>query len=308
MIFEGLIVSLIQFTGKGFTFSGIMGNIYADATTLNGASRIGGTLVSANTAGSFFSLLITPAFSILMTGMKRMYKRVALIAFACGTIGLILTGSRGAWLATFISFLIFGAVAIRKGWLSSRIVIAGVVIILLITVLFYSPVYDRIFGYDAGAAASRIPQYEVALQIIQDHPILGVGANNYPNVQRRYAGLDPDNKLFMWAVHNKYLLVFAESGFFGLLFFVSFLASKIRLGFRIANSKDTLLSPLALGFASAIIGQMAHMFLDVFHGRPQVQLLWLIAGLLLAMSFIRDFDVKNATTAVECTGKANFQE
>jgi O-antigen ligase len=292
LILESLIIVLMQVVGRGFSFAGIMGNIYAESTSLEGVSRIGGTLISANTAGSYLSMLLVPAFSIMLTKLKKPYKWLGLIAFTCGAIALILTGSRGAWLAAFISFVIFGIVSFRRGWLDLRIVVIGAVIGILIGLAFYTPIYDRIFGYDAGAAAGRIPQYQVAFQIIKDHPFFGVGANNYPVIQPRYLGYDSSNKVFRWAVHNKYLLVWAETGFLGLLFFVLFLISTLRQGFKIARIEDHLLSPLALGFTAAIAGQMVHMFFDVFHSRPQVQLLWLIAGLLLVMSYVQ-FPAKN---------------
>lgn len=287
LILESLIIMLMQVVGQGFTFAGIMGNIYAGSTTPGGVSRIGGTLISANAAGSYLSLLLAPAFSIMLTKLKRPYKWLGLIAFICGMIALILTGSRGAWLALFISFLIFGIVSFRRGWLDLRIVVIGAVIGILIGLVFFSPIYERIFGYDAGAAAGRIPQNQVAFQIIKDHPFFGVGANNYPVIQQRYLALDPNNTVFRYAVHNKYLLVWAETGFLGLLFFILFLISTLRQGFKISRFEDQLLSPLALGFTAAIAGQMVHMFFDVFHGRSQVQLLWLVAGLLLVMSYVQ---------------------
>jgi O-antigen ligase len=283
---ESLIIMLQQVVGQDFSFAGIKGHIYANSATPEGVSRIGGTLVSANTAGSYVSLLLAPAFSIILTNLKKPYKWLGMVAFICGAIALILTGSRGAWIATFISFTIFGLISFRKEWLDLRVVVFAVIIGVLFSILFFTPLYERIWGYDFGAAGSRVPQYQVALQIIHDHPVFGVGANNYPFVQKQYLALNPNESVFRWAVHNKYLLVWAETGIFGLLFFVLFLISTIRQGSRITKFNDPFLSPLALGFAAAITGQMAHMFFDVFHGRPQVQLLWVIAALLMVMRYI----------------------
>jgi len=287
LIAESLIIMLMQVIGQGFNFAGIMGNIYSGPSNPGGISRIGGTLQSANSAGSYLSMLMPLAFSILLTKLKRPYKWLGLIAFICGVVALILTGSRGAWLGSSISFLAFGIFSFRRGWLDSRIVVIGAVIGIIISLIFFTPIYQRIFGYDAGAAAGRITQYQVAFQIIRDYPVFGVGANNYAAIQRLYVALDSGEKVFRWAVHNKYLLVWAETGFLGLLFFVLFLISTIRQGFKITRIEDRLLSPLALGLSAAIIGQMVHMFFDVFHGRTQVQLLWLIAGLLMIMSFVQ---------------------
>ena len=49
------------------------------------------------------------------------------------------------------------------------------------------------------------------------------------------------------------------------------------------RSADPLIAPLGLGFTAAIIGQMGHMFFDVFHSRPQVQSLWIVAAVVAAM-------------------------
>jgi putative inorganic carbon (HCO3(-)) transporter len=284
LIGESLIIMLMQVMGQEFSFAGIRGNIYASAATPEGVSRIGGTLVSANTAGSYLSLLLAPAFSILVTQVNKPYKWIGAAAFICGVIALVLTGSRGAWIATFISFILFGIFAFRRGWLEFRVVVISAAIGILIGTLFYGPLYERIFGYDSGSAASRTQQYQVALQIIKDHPVFGVGANNYPNALRLYLAQNPNNSVFRWAVHNKYLLVWAETGIFGLIFFLMFLISTIRQGFKIVQANDIFLSPLALSFAAAIAGQTVHMFFDVFHGRPQVQLLWLVAALVMVMS------------------------
>jgi hypothetical protein len=47
-----------------------------------------------------------------------------------------------------------------------------------------------------------------------------------------------------------------------------------------------LLAPLALGFTAGLIGQTVHMNADIFQSRPQVQLLWLVAALLVAMESV----------------------
>ncbi len=286
LISESLIIMLMQLTGQGFSLTGIKGNIYSEASTPEGFSRIGGTLISANAAGSYLSLLLVPGFSFLLTKLNKPYKLLAIIAFITGVIALILTGSRGAWIATFTSFILFGFVAFRKGWLASRIVIIGAVIGIFISLLFYTPIYQRIFGYDAGAAAGRVSQYQVAFEIIKNRPIFGVGANNYPFILQSYLAFNPDKDVFRWAVHNKYLLVWAETGLFGLLFFVLFLLSTIRQGFKITQIGDRVFSPLALGFTTAVVGHMVHMFFDVFHGRSQVQLLWLVAALIMVLSYL----------------------
>lgn len=283
LILESLVIMLVWVSGKGFSIPGIIANVYASAAPSGGAARIGGTLVSANTAGSYVSLLLAPAVSILLARTHPLIKWLSAFAAGFGAIALVLTGSRGAWLAAFLSFLIFCFVSVRKGWVNKKVIFAIGLVGVLIALVLSPIILERIFGDDAAAAEARIPQYLVAWRIIKAHPVFGVGANNYFFVLQRYLTADPNNVVFRWVVHNKYLLVWAETGIFGLLFFILFLVSTIRTGFKVVHTYDDLLSPLALGFASAIVGQMVHMFFDVFHSRPQVQLLWLVAGLLIVM-------------------------
>jgi len=113
--------------------------------------------------------------------------------------------------------------------------------------------------------------------------LLGVGANNYAVTFRQYLTPEFTGEFVFWVVHNKYLLVWTETGLIGLLAFLWFLLAHLRRGWLVWMRRDHLLSPLALGFTAAIMGQMAHMFFDVFHSRPQVQMLWIAAGLLTAM-------------------------
>jgi O-antigen ligase len=84
-------------------------------------------------------------------------------------------------------------------------------------------------------------------------------------------------------VHNKYLLVAAETGFISLIPFLWFLLATLRRGWEITKFNGRLISPLALAFTAAFLGSMIHMLVDVYHGRPALQLLLLIAGLIAAM-------------------------
>jgi O-antigen ligase len=58
---------------------------------------------------------------------------------------------------------------------------------------------------DRGSAESRIPLMNLALRIIEDHPVLGLGANNFTVVMDQYLSAE-FRRGFLFAVHNKYLL------------------------------------------------------------------------------------------------------
>jgi O-antigen ligase len=125
----------------------------------------------------------------------------------------------------------------------------------------------------------------LAFRIFADHPVLGVGANNFSVAMGPY--LTPEFRHgFLYAVHDKYLLVLCETGIGGLAAFLAFLFAALRRGWQCWNFSDSFLSPLALGFTVGIAGHMVHMNVDIFRGRPMQQMIWLVAALLVAIQRI----------------------
>jgi len=130
-----------------------------------------------------------------------------------------------------------------------------------------------------------------ALEMIRDHPLLGVGPNNYSVAMKQYGAIYGKWGDWVYTVHNKLLLVWAETGPGGLVAFLWFLAATIRLGWQGWKAGDPWLSPLALGFTAALIGHIVHMQVDLFSARPEVQLLWVVAALVAVIDFAaRDRD------------------
>ena len=99
----------------------------------------------------------------------------------------------------------------------------------------------------------------------------------------RYGAVYGPGGDWVFTVHNKYLLVWAETGIPGMVTFLVFLMTTLRRGWRVWTAGDAFLAPLALAFTAAVVGHMIHMSADLFSGRFQLQLLWLVAALIHAM-------------------------
>jgi putative inorganic carbon (HCO3(-)) transporter len=278
LILESLLIIGLGYSGRGGGLAGISSRVDM-AKHAGDTSRFSGTLGSANTAGSYLSLSLTIALSVLITSLKRWYKQLALVAFALGAVSLILTFSRGGWTAFAISLTILCFFAWQRGWLSLTVPFAFVVLALLVALVFQDAIINRLVADDRGSAYSRLPLMRLAFQIIRDNPVLGVGANNFAAAIKQY--LTPDyNGDFIYSVHNQYLLIWAETGFGGLLAFLWFLAQTLRRAWQCWKLSDRLLSPFALAFMTGLIGYMTHMFVDLFRGRQLMQLIWIIAALI----------------------------
>jgi len=281
-LLESLAMIVLKFTGMPSTIWGAPTHIHIDADAKEGFMRIGGTVGSSNFAAAYLSISLASAASLLFTNLGRAYKWLALAVLGMGGVALIFTFSRGGWMALALSVTLICLLGWRRLGFSLKTPIAILLILGMLYLPFHGVISARLLGDDKGSAESRIPLMKLAFRIIEDNPVLGVGANNFTVVMDRY--LTPEFRhSFLFAVHNKYLLVLSETGIVGLLAFLSFLLDALRKGWQCWSRQDRLLSPLALGFAAGIAGHMVHMSVDVFRGRPTQQLLWLVAGLLTAM-------------------------
>jgi O-antigen ligase len=115
--------------------------------------------------------------------------------------------------------------------------------------------------------------------MIGDHPLLGIGANNFALLLPQYvtAAFSQD---WLYLVHNRYLLVWAETGTLGLLAFVSLLATTAWAGGRVSCVQLLPLAPVVAAFAATVVGQSLHMLVDIFNSRPQIQLVLVVAALI----------------------------
>jgi O-antigen ligase len=280
VILESTIMIGVYATGADFSIASI-------STSMDPgfAGRAAGTLRSPNAAAAFLSLTLAPALSLLLTKSGRWIKRLAMLAFGLGLAALILTLSRGAWLAFAIYSVIMCLLLWRRGWLTLGAPVVLAAVGLLLSPVFYDAIWTRLVADDGGSALSRIPLMQLAWSIIKDHPVFGVGANNFVLLIPQYATPAFANA-WLYTVHNNYLLVWAETGAVGFIAYTAFLLVTVGRGWRVWRARDPFLSPLALGLAVAVIGHMVHMFVDLFNMRPETQLLWLIAGLIAALNEI----------------------
>lgn len=281
LFIESLIIIGVYVTGYDLSFAGIGTRVDPSYTT-GQFFRPGGTIGSPVVAAGYLSLLLAPAISLQLTRLGRGYKWLGTLAFGFGVLALILTFTRGGWVAFAVSVGLLCLLAWQRGWLPLRVPLAIGVLGGLVGFLFYAAVSTRIFGDDLGSAFSRIPLMKLALRMIADSPVLGIGANNFSLMIDQYARAGFAG-VWVYTVHNKYLLVWAETGIGGLVAFMWFLVATIRRGWHTWRTGNSLLSPLSLGFTAAIVGQIVHMGVDSFNDRAAVQLFWLIAGVIAAM-------------------------
>jgi len=181
-----------------------------------------------NATGSVYALVSIFALVFFLKEKIRKKKILYLAIFALCVIALLLTKSRGSYLA-------FAAGLIFVFWMHFRSVkkvllyLLGLIVI-SIPVLWITKTYERILQIfqTGGTAAVRLELWEKAWNLFSQSPLFGIGFARFNDIQsvtsERLAGLrgiwtvylNPRFYFDFSNAHNSYLQFLAEGGIIGL--------------------------------------------------------------------------------------------
>ncbi|AEH09717.1 MULTISPECIES: O-antigen ligase family protein [Protofrankia] len=223
---------------------------------LAGAPRLQGGAGDPNFLASWLVAGLILAVGLIAASESRALRRLLLAASGLAAVGLAATLSRGAFVAAGASA--FAALVLLR---RHRRRVAG--LILLVTAaatawLATSPAaWERITTNDRGDG--RVDLWKVAWSVVRDHPVLGVGLNNYTAVESDYVrrvGPVPWLDIIIsraHEVHNAYLQLLAENGIVGVVLFLAFLILCLRSMFLATRRFDALGDRRNATVASAVL-------------------------------------------------------
>ena len=258
-----------------------------------------GTVVHAD----FLAALVAPIGLLAMSVGLQLRDRPALRALVLAVVPvaalpLVLSQTRAAIVAFCVAGVCLSAWYLYRRLLAWRVVMATAVVMAFGVVLFWGQIQEKIvdnLGTDQfqKEVQSRVELNDLAFAMIADHPITGVGLNNFEQVQDdydRYGVIFADNP-----VHDIYLLVTAETGVIG---FAGFVASALVLG-AVALSMMRQHAGLLAGVGAGVAATFLFFALEellTFSLRQDMPLAlaWLMAGLVVACSRIADAERRGA--------------
>ena len=247
-------------------------------------SRVGGTLGHPNALALFFIITLPAILNFLFVKGRAWLKVLALPVLIAGTLTLILTFSRSGMIAFLIAA---GSTVFLGAWKNRGFLFALTAsavfwfFLLMLTLPFLSALSARFFEHDYGRALSRIPLMRVAMNMIQAHPLTGVGLNNYIVVMQGYDDTKEAISVYFTAqVHNMYLLAAAETGLPGLFFLLWLLAVAFKTGWDGFWKNEGLMSFFCLGFVGAFLGVLIQKLVEA--GYPSSYFFSLMLGVFAA--------------------------
>jgi putative inorganic carbon (hco3(-)) transporter len=236
-------------------------------------------------------------------------KFVGGLASLMAAICIVLTFSRGGWIALVVTSLLFGFLLLQ--WFSERFspqlriwipigLVAGSFILLGLVVLAVPILRERASSIFTGRGDSsnnfRINVWAAVFDMIRAFPLTGIGPGNrtfeaiYPFFQRP--------KFNALSAYSIPLEITVEMGIPGLLTFIWLVFATTLQGLvtwtrRLTTDESALWSAAA---TCAILGLLVDGFTDTVWFRPPVQLVWWLLCAVIASEFLRWQQTKKPPT------------
>jgi len=271
--------------------------------TLNGQRwlRAYGGMDHPNILGGALAVGVLLAAGLIIKNYKnkKTFSRLFLLSVICCLLSaLFFTFSRGAWLGLIvgISVALFALVA-RKRLLQQKrlleiILVAGVLLFILFNQLS-DLVVTRLSDdarLEVKSKVERIESYKGAQELIKDHWLFGAGIGNYTlginnDMPGRYYQSAAPKFQPGEPAHNVFLLVWAEIGIFGLLFFISLLLITYYLLLKNFKKWQNLsIDKIALLTAILIMLLIDHWWWSLHFG---ILFFWLLIGIILRPEIVK---------------------
>ena len=248
-----------------------------------GVDRIRGPYPSPNNLGLYLDRIVPLAVALALGAEDRRWRRLVAVASVVLLLALALTYSIGSWLAT-------GLALAAVLWLSGRrrllAGLAGLAAAGALAVALLRP--ERVFS--ASTSSVRVLLWASALRMLADHPLFGVGLDNFlylyspehaetpymhPDAWREPNLSHPHNVLLDW------WLSLGLPGALALLWLLAFAAQLVGRA-RAATGGDPVGRALWLGLSAGLAAGLLHGLIDNSYFLPDLAALWWLQLGLLA--------------------------
>lgn len=276
-----LLADALVFAGAALSAQGLWQYFGGDAIVAEGVRRVRGIYASPNNLSLVLGRILPLAIALAWQGQTR-WRRIAYAITAALMLScLFLTFSRGAWLLGLPAALLF--LAAMHGRRAAWIAVAAVVVAFLALIPVAGT--ERIASLldpTAGTTLFRLSLWKSALAMIRDHPLAGIGLDNFLYYYRQYILPEAAAEPNLSHPHNLVLDFWLRLGLGGLGVLAWFAAGLVRRGVHlIRRLRGGDLRSLTLGLLTSGVYAVAHGLVDNAYFIVELAFLWaLTTGLL----------------------------
>jgi len=235
----------------------------------NQAVRAAGPFGESNFfALSLAALLPLAVYNISRPAWRRWLGLAAAVAILAG---ILAAGSRGGFLTAGFAVAVFGLAAGRR-----EVRIGALVVIVVAFVLL------PVFGGQVSSSASRTvsgraTENQIAIAQFGDHPVAGVGPDQYPVLYRDYARRIGNDPRVEREPHSLPLQIAAEEGVVGLLGWIGAILVVVRFAWA-RGVWETMLG------RAMLVACGTWLFGSIFLHAGLLRLLFMLMGAVLALA------------------------
>ena len=234
-----------------------------DIITAEGVRRIRGLYGSPNNLSLFLDRIV-PVLAAVVLFARQPWRRIAYALCSLPVLFcLYLTYSRGAWLLGLPAAALFiGLLRGRKAlWISLAVI--GIIALSLLP-LIGTERFTSLLDTQGGTTFFRLKLWQSSLNMVKDHPLLGVGLDNFLYQYRtRYVLPEAWQELDLSHPHNIVLDYWTRLGILGVLALVwlegAFFVKGLRLYRRLPDQDERALT---LGLMASMVACLAHGLID----------------------------------------------
>ncbi|MFL0246905.1 O-antigen ligase family protein [Candidatus Clostridium stratigraminis] len=230
-------------------------------------NRVASTLENANNLGVFFILVLFPLLVLFIKERNKLKKIIYFLFSIISLFNIVISGSRNAILALLVGMF---SLIIMYNFKLIFVFLAGGGLAMFI------PQTSKIINVIGSKLQDppRIKLWEIALYMIKDHPILGVGNGNYRTYYPMYVNNVKDIAYVAkgeFHPHSIYLKAQCELGVMGLFSLVGLLIASAAKIIKFSNTvEDNFYKYFYKGFAASMISFFFMNSIDNFFSAPKI--------------------------------------
>ncbi len=237
---------------------------------------------TANALALFLGPLIAVAAALVLHERERSARAGAAAFLVVAVPSMLLTFSRGGYLAMAGVAVGLALSHKRRWWLLAGAVIAGAAAAAI------PPVFHRITleftngnGTTLFGRAGRIELWKAALRMLRDNPIFGAGLSGYAEKVGPY--WDANHRERFIDPHNILLNFWTETGILGVISFAWILVTGFRTTWRGWREAAGAWRPIELGVLLALVAVVVHGLVDVPYFKNDLSLeFWTLVAVACA--------------------------
>lgn len=273
-----------------------------------GGRGSGSFLIDENDLALALGMAIPYAFFLSQSPTNTLWGKLFYL-FGAGALvlGVVMTASRGGFIGLVGCLVIILLLAKHKLRNLMLIFVIAIGVWAWVPSSYYAEI-ESISDPTDSTRQDRLYMWERAWEMYVDHPMIGVGAGNFPwriyEYQTRTPDFDPDRTRLRGGrvAHSLYFTLISELGSIGTFLFTAMLFIVTRKLFRVmkAKSDDPAIQPalteLSL-LAKAMIASLGtFLFSGLFISVLYYPHFWYLIGFALALSYCADRLVRGAKT------------